>query len=204
MGTKTIKTLILLLFSLMMMACISSTGVRLAQPLNTEYLHKTVYIDENFNDYEENVIINALKNWECSTHEMVKFDIKLHYSQADSIFITNKPGQLLILKTIGTDPLISSLDDKQDKTRRVVGVYYASQNESIPFILLPTDRIRDVNFKAIVEHEIGHSLGIGHITSRNAVMFRNIDQGSRRIMHDDLEALCKSYWCDDDKMRACN
>jgi hypothetical protein len=205
-------TSLFFLIALALTSCTSSTGVRLKVPLNSENLHKTVYIDNSFSEPEENILINSLKEWECSTNYLITFNIKLHFIATDYI-PPDEIHALLILKTNRDNPEIIATDKKLREISKTddpnhdpniklytAGLYIPGE---IPTILMVMDRVNLRLMEAVALHEIGHSLEIHHIKTKDAVMFINRAEGAKHITQNDLEAFCKLYGCDEEELHAC-
>lgn len=207
--------LLSILLLILSVACVSSTGKKAKAPYNQRNLQKIVYIDDSFLDWEEDEIINALKNWECSTNYTIRFKIILHAVSADYILAEDPTHSIFVRKVKGIDPDIVKADkriedDAREKEhngedyvkRYTLGLFIPSAE--IPTILLVSDRLKYEYYRAVMEHEAGHSLGIDHIDNKDAVMYAHMDSSYKQITNNDLEALCKLYWCDPDKFNACN
>lgn len=201
-------TLLLFVFLLTLVSCVSTspTGIRLKVPLSAENLHQTVYIDDTFNQDQQNVLISSLLQWECSTNYIVKFDIHLHYTADTYDNISNKKHALIILNVDSKDKRIVESDMlviKDDPGFCTFGLY--ASEKDIPAILMVMDRLNIHTMPAVSLHEIGHSLQIiAHVNSTNAVMFKEKGRGARHITDLDLEAFCKLYGCDEKKLHACH
>lgn len=179
-------TLICVLISLVCLNCTKAQQVA-KYPVKIE---KEVYIDPGF-DYEEKIqIINALKTWECSTNNSIKFTL-----------ITEKPTYptyLSIEQVDSGDERVVKWDAETSilykKETKAVGYFYLKNQVST--ILLVDDRL-DGEVKATTIHEVGHSLGLDHIDLDGAIMNKTINIYTGNITIDDIEALCQKYYCNE-------
>ena len=74
----------------------------------------------------------------------------------------------------------------------------------IPCIILVSNRILENDYKAVVLHELGHSLGLEHnegINGIDTLMYPSIDLGSNHITFRDGQQFCKLYHCDPNKLK---
>jgi hypothetical protein len=199
-----------LVFILLLVVSCKGNLTRVKVPLPTANLQKTVYIDNSFEPWQEDVIINALRAWECSTNNLVKFHIHLHLTEKQSASITMGENPLIIAKVNSNDPRIVSIQkDKEDEqkknreTHRVVVGLYMQTSDGIPLILLVDDMLKTpIRYSAVATHEIGHNW-LGHNIDHNSAMYKHMDEASPNITENDLIALCDLYWCDAEKMSAC-
>jgi len=197
-----------LLIALLSTSCAHFQSHRLPTPLDIHNLHKTVYIADSFTPQEEDAIINALKSWECSTNYLISFNIQLHAKPIDYLRL-EETRDLAILKVNGDNQLIQEADqrtknDSPDKKRFTVGLYVDGKENGINQILMVGDRLNKQDWYYTALHEIGHALYLDHSKDQNSIMYRHLDVGSKKITQKDLHSLCNLYWCDDEKMKACN
>lgn len=170
-----------------------------------DHVHITLYLDRNFYDYETDAITKAALEWSEATNHIVEYDIiqlpvegKIKYS--DSLFIVKKAPD---------DPKILLMDFAEKN--ETLGVY---EPQGLPSISLVADRLADDNYKEVVLHELGHSLGLEHLEGQDnmdALMFpyTNVEldngdiipAGSDHITEKDLIAFCKLYRCDVSKLK---
>lgn len=170
-----------------------------------DHAHITLYLDRNFVDYETDAITQAALEWSEATGHIVEYDvIQLPTSEGikykDSLFIVKKSPD---------DPQIILMDFAGQNI--TLGVY---ERQGLPSISLITDRLDDSNFKEVVLHELGHSLGLAHlegVENIDALMFpytnveldngEIIPAGSDHVTEKDLIAFCKLYRCDVSKLK---
>lgn len=185
-------------------ACALCVGIK-SEQLNPADLHKTVYVDASFEEWQENYILNALKDWECVGNGMIKFNIKLRATQFDYDAIKSPKNVLIIAPASVLHPEIVYWDAEKKKKPIIsytIGLY-TKTSKNIPLILMVNERLGIPNYKAVALHEIGHSLGLDHDSSKESIMYEVIDDGSKKLMHYDIVSLCNKYGCDPAKLSAC-
>jgi len=167
-----------------------------------EHAHITIYLDRTFDNTETDMIMKAAWEWSEATNHRIEYDIIQ--------LPTEEPMQyhdvLFIVKRSPDDPHIILTDLDGGKT---LGVYY---HNVIPTIFIVSERLGD-NFKEVVLHELGHSLGIKHldkISDLNTLMYPYsqiilddgtiLPAGADHITKKDLTAFCKLHHCDVDHL----
>lgn len=169
------------------------------------HVHTTIYIDRNFDDFEQEKIISAAMKWTMATEHLVEYDIVQlpTYEKIDS-----KNG-LFFVKISPDSPEIIVMDN----IKKTSTLGYFESKYGLATISLVTDRLLDDSYEGVVMHEIGHSLGIDHLESlddMDTLMFPYISMnvggviiptGSDHITDKDLVAFCKLYHCDASKLK---
>lgn len=160
------------------------------------HAHITIYLDRNFDDFEQETIIRAAMEWTETTNHIIEYDVVQlptlgHISYEDSVFIT---------KISPDHPDIILLD----QTNKNTTLGYFDTKSYLPHIALVTDRIKDNDYYAVVLHELGHSLGLSHnegIDNVGTLMFPSIDFGSEHITMTDGKKFCGLYHCNPMKLK---
>lgn len=187
----------LLKFSIILFVfLISCSSFEIFKPHNESkyssvYLHKNVYVDNKFDDIEKQYIIEAGKEWELRTHNLVEFNFLFEFS-LDDIELVNSRYALIIKKANKNDEDFNRFDKKlQD----ALGVYDPRPNTPIIYIL--SERLDFTDYKATVMHELGHSLFLKHSNSGKAIMYPYIGKEDihKNIHTIDLEQFCDLYQC---------
>lgn len=163
--------------------------------LNSQHIHKTLYISREFDQNEVMYITKAAYEWSEATHHIVDFDIIVLPN--NNINITN--DDVLFLKVSPDFPDIIQVDQLNNDT--TLGLYDESQ--SIAVIEVVYTRINENNYspadyKGLFLHELGHSLGLKHsaeIDGLGTVMYPILDYGSNYITKTDLKQFCEIYDC---------
>ncbi len=170
-----------------------------------DHAHITLYIDRTFDEMETDAIMKAAWEWSTATNHIIEYDIiqlptkeKIKYK--DSVFVVKKSPD---------DPQIVLMDFTGHN--ETLGVY---EKHYLPTISIVSERLTDSNYKEIVLHELGHSLGLAHLESLDdldALMYPYtnmkledgtiIPTGSEFITQKDLVQFCKLYHCDANKLK---
>lgn len=169
------------------------------------HAHITLYIDRTFDNMETDAIMKAAWEWSEATNHIIEYDIiqlptKEKVKHKNSIFIVKRSPddpQIILMDLVGHN--------------ETLGVY---EKNRLPTIAIVSERLNDSNYKEIVLHELGHSLGLEHLESLedlDALMFPYtnmkledgtiIPTGSEFITKKDLIQFCKLYHCDADKLK---
>lgn len=166
-----------------------------------EHVYKTLYIDKEFDQEEVGYIIAAATEWSKATENRVNYNIVV-MSTATKINIDNA---LIINKVTSTYADVIVLDyffnlntPKENFIKiKALGYYYESK--ILPSIILVADRLDDFNYKAVVMHELGHSLGLEHNSSEeamyNSIMYPSAEGQSTDITAIDVTAYCNIHNC---------
>jgi len=167
-----------------------------------EHAHVTLYLDRTFDNIETDLITKAALEWSMATNHRIEYDIiqlptnePMKYT--DSVFVVKKSPD---------DTTIILMDLEGGET---LGVYH---HDALPSISIVSERLGD-NFKEVVLHELGHSLGIKHLdgmSNLNTLMYPYsqiilddgtiLPAGADHITKKDLIAFCKIHHCDADHL----
>lgn len=165
-----------------------------------DYVHITLYVDRYFDEEEVETIVAAALEWSEATNHIIEYDV-IQLPTEDEIIMDTA---VFIVKTSPDDPRIVMLD--KISSSFTLGLY---EGNGLPSIALVTDRLDKHNYKEVILHELGHSLGLEHLKGEeniNALMYpyteikigedEFIPAGSQTITRSDLVAFCKLYHCD--------
>jgi predicted Zn-dependent protease len=145
-----------------------------------------VYVDDAFTNYEIQMIEHAITKWQRATNEILQYRIVRKFPHID----------------ITTDELPKHSDGVwiyrgSSKVREVNKNAFASANLSS--IHINMDKIylyepSDITLQATVMHEIGHTVGIGHISDANSLMNPGCEAACLQptITMYDLNAFCNA------------
>lgn len=162
-----------------------------------EQIHVNLYIDREFTEDEQEIIMTAALEWSTATNHIVEYDI-IQLPTKDAIELDDS---LIIVKYSPDNPRIILMDANENKT---LG-FYEGHDGPIPYIALVSDRLDlEIDYKEVVLHEMGHSLGLQHIKGEdgwNTLMYPYTDLGADHITEKDLEEFCKLYHCDVSKLK---
>lgn len=180
----------LLITVMLVITCAISSDMVSYPKSYPEHVHKTLFIDRNFNEAEIVYITLAAAEWNEKTGHIVDFEVAL-LPTSKEITLDNS----IIFVKVGPDyPNILLLD--QATTGYILGLY---QDEPMPNIELVAARLGDRYFKSVVLHELGHALGLEHVKGVEGIgtlMYPSANLGADNITPDDLEHFCKLYKCD--------
>lgn len=173
------------------------------EPETQEYpnsVYKTIYIDRQFSPEERQGIIKAAEEWSKATDNIVQYEI-VEFPTDEEIDWEN----CLFFSKISEDHPTVVLSDFVDG----VNIYaYYSKSSGIPTISVIDGRIPDEHFKSVMMHEIGHSLGLDHVSTIDdigALMYPyvyieidgiRIPVAPNEITENDIEHFCELYHCD--------
>lgn len=162
-----------------------------------KHVHKTLFLDEHFTDEEVKVITSAADEWTQKTHHIVEFSVEKLPSKK-SLEVTR---DVIVIPVTPSYPDII-LSDNSSKRSLTLG--YFNDREMISFVELVTERLTTKNYKTVVLHELGHSLGLEHndtIDGIDTLMFPTLDLGADHITYEDLKSFCSLYHCDAEKLK---
>lgn len=163
------------------------------------HLHTTLYIDNNFNDFEQQAITEAALEWATTTNNIIQYDVV----RLPTDDIIDARSSIVISKQTPDHPNVLALDTTNDRT--TLGFY--DKRTFIRSIVLVSQRIAPEDYKTVVLHELGHSLGLEHnsgIDGMDTLMYpsRNItiDDITIKSSSDHLTLIdgiqfCKLYHC---------
>jgi len=183
--TSLIIAVMLLVLNIIAVPILTHTVARVAP------IHKTLYVDRNLSEDELYIIVGAAWEWHQATNGIVTYDVVR--LPAKNIDVHNS----IIIVIVSSDfPEMIALDG--DDEERIHLAYY-HETGPIPYIALVPYRISDADYKPVIMHELGHSLGLSHNEGINGIgtlMYPDIDAGANMITDADLHNFCKIYGCD--------
>lgn len=193
------KTAYLLLLVLIIIFGSYKYGVE--KPEYPEYVYKTLYIDKEFDQEEVGYIMAAATEWSKATENRVNYNIVVMSSNTK----INIDNALIINKVTSTyaDVIILdyffNLNMPKESVIKIKALGYYYESKILPSIILVADRLDDFNYKAVVMHELGHSLGLEHDNSEeamyNSIMYPSAEGQSTDITVIDFIAYCKIHNC---------
>jgi hypothetical protein len=193
--------LIITFIAIILASCVSGTKTNFNLPLQLPLLHKTVYVENGVEEWQKIAIIGALDEWECATGDMVHFEIKFESTEENSMF-TDPYYTIVIKNTFPENPQIVKADEDRKSDSKTIG-FYTRTVFGTPLILLVNDRLNEYLYRATVEHEVGHALGLIHDTNENSIMYPGVDVGAKHITKKDLKQFCGLYKCKEDELKRC-
>lgn len=160
------------------------------------YSHRTLYLDRTFTKQEIVVITMAAINWSESTNHIMIYDIVI-------LPINRKIDLMrgLVFSKVSPDHPDVMMQNNFEEENTLAYYYH---NNIIDYIII-VGNLEDIeSYRAIVLHELGHSLGLKHNIGLNGLgtlMFPSKDFGANRITQTDLENFCKIYSCDASQLK---
>jgi len=166
-----------------------------------EYVTKNLYIDKDFNQNELEYITSAAIAWSIATDNRVSYNIIVMNSNT-KIDVSNS---LVINKVNATYADVIILDHffnlktPPDQYIKIKALGYYYESKILPSIILVADRLDDFNYKSVVMHELGHSLGLEHNESEealfNSIMYPSCEGQSNEITPIDVRQYCRIHKC---------
>jgi hypothetical protein len=152
------------LFFLFMCCCAGRDySVKHASPARTHTEHWAVTVSDKFTEAQEKQIEDALDEWNYTLNGYGHYD--LVKKNANDIEV-----ELALFGTLATDQglvftTVSVLDESVQP-----GVLAWVEDLGAHHVFVVSDRIGSRDFKTIVMHEMGHTLGLEHVDVRGSLM----------------------------------
>ena len=177
--------------------CNSYTLVPKTVNINT-HLHFNIYVDQDFDSHEVDLIEQATSEWEEKTKNRVIFNIYYNFDLDNDRKIIDRRHSIIFVKLSQESQKVAELDEWINKGKeghsKIIGLYTTQYN--VPSILLVYDRmLGDTYYKGCVEHELGHAMKLDHLKKENTLMYPSMKNGARFITDDDLQEFCELYHC---------
>jgi Matrixin len=154
----------------------------------TEQSHITLYVDRDFDQNGQDIIIQAALEWTEATNHLVEYSV-VRLPVLGTIDVENS----IFITLVSSDfPDIMQLDQGGNIT---LGLYRGKGQ--LRYIMLVPSRLDETNYKTVVLHELGHSLGLKHSApiKFGTLMYPIIDLGSNHITETDLIQFCQIHHC---------
>ena len=167
-----------------------------------KHMHYNLYVSDEFDQEEVNIINEATLEWEEKTHGMLVYHI--YYNFDTNNWASVKGAHSIIVEKISKYQRRTRLIDrevsKEDHwSSTIVGLY--DPRYSVPRIFLVYDRMLGREyFRGTMLHEMSHSLGLEHSEQEDTLMYPGMDHSARHITIVDLQEFCKIWHCDVNKL----
>lgn len=193
--TKIIK---LFLMGLMLQSCVlefkSNSNDFTMLDYNKNVIKKNIYISNQFS-FEETMLISvAIKEWEETTFNFIKFNILEEVDPIKYQSLPNKKDSILFLRVRSDNSYVQHLDTTMTNNNIIIGFY--TNEDIIPIIGIVYDRLLGKShYKSLILHELGHSLGLQHSSNINSVMYPLLDRCTDTLSNEDINDFCKINNC---------
>lgn len=171
------------------------------------YAIEVVQIDPEFTDHEKFLISEAALEWMHATNNIVKFIFVYDKNLDFKVKIDHKPVifNIFHLQPIEEDHIIVEYLDSV-LPAPVIGFYDNIHIINSLFTTMFIVRVRissDSEYKAVIMHEMGHSLGLAHSKIADTLMYPSVSGSSDCITMVDLKQFCEKYGCDAEQLNPC-
>jgi hypothetical protein len=149
--------------------CASTPKLPLPDPTYQTYI-EPVWIDKDFSTADRLEIERALKDWNWTLNGYVQFRIESEqYERGDASILI----QTMIMHA-GTIIQVASEKEATDAEARGLpknaGAW--TENDRV-FVNIIVSRLGNSNMHAVVMHELGHTLGLGHFSIPDTLMYKS-------------------------------
>lgn len=160
-----------------------------------EQISYQVYIDDNISASQKQIVVDSILGWEEATSGQVVFYKATDWRTQDYL-ITITPSTIPELTTLEHDA-----DDNEHIHGGIYGLTHYMDNQSS--LISVAVEVRDpIMFRHIVEHELGHALGLEH-TERDTLMYWSVRGGANTIVCADVAQFCSIHGCNEYQMNGC-
>lgn len=160
------------------------------------YVNKNLYVDSNFAYHDLLIIRSAAEMWGDSTNGRVKFNIIENFNMRDFSKIEYNKNNLVICRVDEDSEMLSKYGKRVSSN--ILG--YFDSDYSTPIIIVVPDRMTSIlYYRAVLMHEMGHSIGLKHSKEEGTLMYPIADLASWELTKSDLANFCKNYFCEDQR-----
>ncbi len=155
-------------------------------PLNLMGIEVPVWIDRDFTAPERVSIHAAIQAWNYALNGYERFVVMTDtYAMEREIIeaISESDQGLLILQRSASDPIVSQLSPG------TLAWTLRERGHEGHLINVLTSRVGALNLQAIVQHELGHVLGLPHVEIRGTMMYENYREAALCIDRVSMQTL---------------
>lgn len=195
--------IILLLVIILLTSC-SFTRIH-NYPINLPNItSKTFYVDCNFNDTEQKLIIEAGEEWTTATRGMVRFYFIFNqHIDKDFTKYEDKDININFLVKFNSDDQF--IKDKDYNQKVAILGFTTTLDNGMFYIGMVFDRMTYANkYKDVIIHEFGHSLRLKHIEDGPAIMNAVRNKFVHCLTEYDLQEFCLKYQCNVEDTNYCD
>jgi hypothetical protein len=168
-----------------------------------EPVHKGIVenliLSPRFTNVDVEIIHRAANQWQTATNGIASFvfiDLA-HFTPIDDGIKNDIVHKSITVRPADADEDIVSIIDKVYNGNAVLIGYYDGlnlQHTTFPDLFVVMDRLDSPDTeRASFVHELGHSIGLGHIDNAPSVMTPMIPDASEVITEQDLQQFCAHY-----------
>lgn len=155
--------------------------------------HKTIYVSYSFDEYELELAMKAAEEWKRETHGLITFDVKYGFDDQLYADIRHDPDSLVMTRANLTDPIVMKLDKIASN---VILGYFLAGDQTKNIMLIPDRMIGYDYYRAVIIHEMGHAIGLGHIKDDDSTVMYKFMSLTYHLTKKDINWLCRVYNCD--------
>ena len=158
-----------------------------------------VYIDKDFSDSSRKSIQSALREWNIVLNGYALYTVQNDHMDFESLEGLKAAERV---ETELTGIVIVQINHMHPIVRDNTILAFVNELGGHQMFVVE-DRIGGRNFQAIIEHELGHALGLEHNHARNTLMFPSYRGGVSCIDHTTVQLLATLNGWDVRRMNYC-
>lgn len=160
-------------------------------------VHKTIYVSNDFGLDDMTLIEEAASEWKLETNGIVSFTIIYGFDGALYNSLNNKSDSMVMTRAMIDDFIINHLD--KNVHSMVLG-YFLTEFGVQNILLVPGRMLGDSYYRAVIIHEMGHSIGLPHMDEDDTIMAPSMDRSAYHLSKKDMDWMCRVYYCDSEKL----
>lgn len=165
----------------------------------------TFHVDKALTPFAIALIRRACDKWENYSNGIVRFEILHDLEEADlGTSIAQVPTIVAVSST--TPAVVAFEKESRCSTCMTLGLTTRVESPHHPVIFLVVDRLEDPHdFYEVVLHEIGHAIGLDHVTDENSVMYaRHQIPAPACPSKSDMIEFCSRRYCNLEDVKWCD